>query len=628
MLLNAVRDGSNNAHQTRAGGGARPCRFSHQSGTLGLARQSHIPYTDALHPEPRKAPSRNLLAGESMNITLLHACARQAAQLPTTLIRLAAPVLLLTLAIGTSLAACKGGAEEVEYGPDGEIMNLTPEERADQLIVEAKTQYDKGNFVDAHEYAHRVVANFFPDDIEAHLIKAWCNLQLRRYDDFRIGRTNVVLPGARNNLRVVLELSPNEFRGHQGLATLKFYEFRDHLLYARTFKATTQLIRQEQDNLATLEGMRTELQSLPQRDPSRIEKDRAFRDLQFNSLTNWRNLMTTWRESYAGKPFIFEDSLDANDPADAWKSWVHEDLVYDVVRKSIQDAELIEASANMSLVLRWMENRGTFWETSALNAASISQAKFLELKQRAPQYYFSDQDLYRLHYELGMFFLDKGMSVARAMAEKEAGWERVPESRKLEVISAYFADPASHTNPWREPVKREFGKAIEACKRFIDADRLSMLNKEENLETIKQEYMSLAAGQDVVVQDIRQLFVEEARSVIADQALRRQSYIRTLITLMTYNWSLNQDLYQAGIYVQELENANTKDPMPHFMRGIIYKKQGLWEDAIQSFKTFERLSSVATHYNRRQYAREQQAECEMEILKAKQDKAISGAFGE
>lgn len=484
-------------------------------------------------------------------------------------------------------------AEDEEVNPDAGT-------KADALVFSAKTEYDKGQYAYAHEYALRVIRDYTPNDLEALLVKAWSNLQLGRIDDFEIPNSTVTISGAKSDFERVLEVSPNEFKAFQGLATLEFYRFRERQRDASLFNSLHELIGEQ---LAVLDDVRSF-------DPA----GRDFADGKHKLLTDWREIMQKMRRLKGTKPELIEESLNPQDPEDKWQSWVKEDLYYDEARVHIRDGRLLEAALVLQVAQHWAKRRGEHWERESFQHASEADARYKRLKQRAPDYYYIELDQFRLHNELAQVFLTKGLDLARSSIRTQQWWGNVPDFKRDDVLSSYFADPESHSNGYRDLTKLEYARAIEHLEAFLRADEQSILRKDSELERLEQEYFS-APNASPVTTDYKEIFFETSRGIIKDQVERRLRYLRLLIAIYTYDWSLNQDLLQALVYIDELEAADNRDPMPNFIRGIVYMKKKEWKDAITEFNRFDAKSSIAMHKNRREFAGKLKHEAQTELFK-------------
>jgi hypothetical protein len=139
-------------------------------------------------------------------------------------------------------------------------------------------------------------------------------------------------------------------------------------------------------------------------------------------------------------------------------------------------------------------------------------------------------------------------------------------------------------------------------KEFVKRDEEAERSGEQRVDRSKLSFTA-TAGENAVTSDVLAGYEAYSREVIRDMRARRKVIVLNLLIVLTYPQYLNQDLIDAKIWASALYTIDVNDPISYFIRGVIFEKNGELEAAVEEYQRFIDHSSVAVHFNRREYAR-------------------------
>jgi len=509
----------------------------------------------------------------------------------------------ITMAAVVLTAACTNGTKP----NDSPKLTTEAKARLDDLVMEAKYQYDEGQFDNnaynkAYELCNRAL-ELDPNDFEAKVIRAWTLLQVGRYDEWTNAATGSKLPGARENFNKILEVSPNEFRARQGLAAIDFKEYYD---FGRKAELMVRMQQQFDKVLVLAKAL-----GVRQADESgRMDRIGEF-------LKQWKDADEAYRKLHTASFAILTDPELGNEGQIVGKGWTDESFRLDEILARVRREAFAATVPNLEYFRDACAKRAEHWDLKALSRLQRALAGFKDLERTGGTYYAIKHDIALAHMAMGDYFLRKAMADAEREFRSLRPDVNLSPNELSEVIGSYFADESLHKNPRRAIIKQEFAAAADKIKEFVLIDEEMERTSELRVEESRRSFTADGGGTNAVLSDILTGYNAYSREVIREMRSRRKTLILNMLMIRTYPQYLNQDLNDAKNWASALYTIDVGDPISFYIRGVIFEKAGELEAAVEEYQRFLDHSSIAIHYNRREFARDRIRKAKYEIERRK-----------
>ncbi len=451
----------------------------------------------------------------------------------------------------------------------------------DHWVFQAKSQYEDKNYNHAYYYANHAL-EIDPEDLGAQMIQAWSLLQLGFYNDFENSETKEQMVGATHYFRTILEVSPQEFRARQGLATVAF---REYFLFIERSQTFQEALRKASE----LEESAKDISFSESSNHDVLEDHKKL-------LEEWAAFEAGFKQWHKSDPQAFAQPL-LEGMASEYPSLLSEEELSLLLKNSAQylkagHMELFKQTLND--IQSRLELSGDVWEGDALRSLEQAIKGFQGLKKTAPKFFWADRDLAFAYIARGHYLVER--------AFEEKGLE-LHEDARLDQLENAQADT----------VREYFQKALTHLESFIEADERSELERDEFVESYLEKHFWVGEKQNALLADVGHKLLETNREIVSERQSYRQLMALQLLVFYTYPLYGVQDLNQAEYWANRLADFDEKDPLRFFIRGIIRERKQEYDKAAEDYQRYLARSSLTLDHHRRSFARERLTDCSLKL---------------
>ncbi|MCC6575488.1 MAG: hypothetical protein IT462_17050 [Planctomycetes bacterium] len=548
-------------------------------------------------------------------------------------LKIVSPLVLLVL------GACSFGATPAP-DPEGEGRvsgdrlisgpgepEMDPEARVNNLLQNAKAEYDDRHFEAAHRYAEqaeRIEREKLRGDKYRPMainIQAYSLLQLGLVDDYTPASQPGVVKGAKTKFDLVLELKPRDFRAMLGSALCLFRRHGYNISKSEKLGEGVLVLSQVQALVdGGLSGKHTRDKSIEMLNEA-AEAVKVF--------INGRARLLEMNEVFTDPMDVSTDARTGRRKAAPWLGLLDadkEELAVNDVRWMIDDARRgasLPDDDNASLRKQlgdvkasWQAVRA-YWRKSALVDLQAARDSFLELREprkgELSAYFWIDRDLAFVFTSLGGFFMDYCMDELN-----EAG---LAAGKKIADLGKY-AMKAYVDKDYKSTAKDESRKNYLAAQSYYE----SFIQRHEEFEKSRMGKADSTNFDDVTANpflvDLVSRYKSEMFEAVHEERMLRKSMLLQLCALVVDPMYQVNDLDKAKVYASQLKGMDPRNPIHHFVRATACYEKGEWEEALGEYDAYLKVSSIVEDANLRKHVRDR-----MDLCRRNLSTKSSGASG-